>query len=74
MYLHAERLLAKAGLASVKRGYLPPAAQRWAKAAQAEHGSLVRVPGHPLRFGPGTWFTAERDGYGSSVLSNSGRY
>jgi hypothetical protein len=21
-------------------------------------GILVRVPGHPLRFGPGTWFTS----------------
>jgi hypothetical protein len=45
MYLHAERLLAKAGVASARRGGSPTlAAQRKGRrAAQAERGSLGRL-------------------------------
>jgi hypothetical protein len=45
MYLHAERLLAKAGVASARRGGSPTlgAQRKGRRAAQAERGSLGRL-------------------------------
>ena len=45
MYLHAERLLAKAGVASARRGGSPTLAEqrKGRRAAQAERGSLGRL-------------------------------
>src|SRR5271157_3553274 len=45
MYLHAERLLAKAGVASARRGGSPTlgAKRKGRRAAQAKRGSLGRL-------------------------------
>src|SRR5271169_1436162 len=45
MYLHAERLLAKAGVASARRGGSPTleAQRKGRRAAQAQRGSLGRL-------------------------------
>jgi len=87
MYLHAERLLAKAGVASARRGGSPTL--KWSGRAKG-CTSGARKPGETpcarggqrprayfalaLRNRPEKWSTAKRDGNGHSMFAETRRW